>query len=136
MTLVERHFDFGGFLCREDAEEIAIEDGFGAGGRRGEERKEKGRKKKKRNEICGGETRVDSREREGMDRDRQDRQDKTGQDRETLTDRPGTAKPNSGTVLLPNELKRQCRVSQQFGYIIPLSFFPALFHKSCKDKKK
>lgn len=35
MTLVERHFDFGSFLCRE---EIVIENGFGTGGRRGEEK--------------------------------------------------------------------------------------------------
>src|SRR6266850_1054179 len=38
MTLVGRHFVLSGFLCREDAEdEIAIEDGFGAGWRRGME---------------------------------------------------------------------------------------------------
>jgi hypothetical protein len=42
MTLVGRHFILGGFLYRKDAEdEIAIEDGYGAGGRRGEERKRK-----------------------------------------------------------------------------------------------
>jgi hypothetical protein len=35
MTLVGRHFVLNDFLCREDAEdEIAIEDGFGAGERR------------------------------------------------------------------------------------------------------
>lgn len=56
MTLVERHFDFGSFLCRE---EIVIEDGFGAGGRRGEERREKERNKKKRSKKLwrGDETR-------------------------------------------------------------------------------
>jgi hypothetical protein len=38
MTLVGRHFDLGGFLCREDAEEeMAIEDGFGEGGEGGDE---------------------------------------------------------------------------------------------------
>jgi len=60
MTLVERHFDFGSFLCREDvAEEIAIEDGSGAGGRRGEEKRRVGRRGRRRREmkICGGETR-------------------------------------------------------------------------------
>ena len=60
MTLVERHFDFGSFLCREDVtEEIVIEGWFwsGAGeeGRKGEGWKE--RKEKKRDKICGGETR-------------------------------------------------------------------------------
>jgi hypothetical protein len=38
MTLVGRHFDLGGFLCREDAEdEMAIDDGFREGGKRGDE---------------------------------------------------------------------------------------------------
>jgi len=63
MTLVERHFDFGSFLCLEDvAERMAIEGGIGAGGRRGEERREKERNKK-RSKICGGERR-EERERE------------------------------------------------------------------------
>lgn len=57
MTLVERHFDFGGFLCLEDvAEKMAIEDGIGAGGRRGEERREKEmNKKRSKNYGDGGE---------------------------------------------------------------------------------
>ena len=69
MTLVERHFDFGGFLCREDEEEIAIENAFGAGGRRGGGRKEKGGKQEEEKEnLWRGEIRLDWREREGMDR--------------------------------------------------------------------
>jgi hypothetical protein len=66
MTLVERHFDFGGFLCLEDvAEKIAIEDEIGAGGRRGEERREK-MMNKKRSKNYGGERRgEEERAREG-----------------------------------------------------------------------
>ena len=81
MTLVERHFDFGGFLCREDEEEIAIENVFGAGGRRGGERKEKGETRRRKGKFVEGRDPGES-VRGWTDRDREDRQDKTGQDRE------------------------------------------------------
>jgi hypothetical protein len=93
--------------------------------RAGEEGRKGGRRKETRRrgvKNCGGETRRDERERDGMDRTDKTRQ-RTGQGQDRTGNRPGTAKPNSGTVLLPNEFKRQKgEFAQQFGgYIIPLS---------------
>jgi len=54
----------------------------------------------------------------------------------TETDRPGTAKPNSGRVLLPSGAKGQFPL--QFGLHHSSSdfFFPALFHKICNQRKE
>jgi hypothetical protein len=118
---------------------MVIEDGFGAGGRRGEERREKEGNKKKRRKICGGERRDETRE-SVMGWTEQTRQDKTedgtgtGQDREPT----GQCQPNSGRVLPPNEFKRQ---KGEFCPTIrlhhpSLAFFPALFHNFWNDKTK
>ena len=83
--------------------------------------------------------RDETRERDGMDRTDKTRQrGQTGQGQDRTGNRPGTAKPNSGTVLLPNEFKRQKgELAQRFGYIIPLSLSSQpFFHNFWNDKTK